>query len=241
MLLLCSWRQVPGDCSTVQPVAVLQGHSHPVLALLSGLTGRCSNWHCTAHHPAHCSTASKPPYVQGMSSPCHHPLSGASGSMWASGVIFTAVLAWHTYVDNVRHPKCHDPHLTCHPRAMPRTCEATAAAPACLPPCNSVALLSHCTQPTTHRHTFSPKKPTLPVAAAVPATHTAPEPSSSSSSSGSYLLSLDAEGWVGLWDTSTWVCLDLSRAAPLPSGCTPTLLAMVRGGGVSVCVCGGGS
>jgi hypothetical protein len=58
--------------------------------------------------------------------------------------------------------------------------------------------------------------------------------SSSSSSSGggvgSYLLSLDAEGWVGLWDCSSWVCLDMTRAAPLPPGCSPTLLLMVRGG-----------
>jgi hypothetical protein len=46
---------------------------------------------------------------------------------------------------------------------------------------------------------------------------------------GSYLLSLDAEGWVGLWDCSSWVCLDMTRAAPLPPGCSPTLLLMVRG------------
>jgi hypothetical protein len=35
---MCSWRRHSADAA-VQPVAVLQGHSHPVVALLSGLTG----------------------------------------------------------------------------------------------------------------------------------------------------------------------------------------------------------
>lgn len=47
-------------------------------------------------------------------------------------------------------------------------------------------------------------------------------------SGSSYVLSMDADGWVCLWDSSSWCCLDMQRAAPLPPGVTPVLLNMVR-------------
>jgi hypothetical protein len=121
--------------------------------------------------------------------------------------------------------------------------EASTSASLCLlvPAC--VALLPHFAHCNKHSLTLF----AMPLPAVTHDTNTAPEPSSSSdSSSGSYLLSLDAEGWVGLWDASSWVCLDMSRAAPLPPACTPTLLAMVsggggQGGGSARCVLGGGA
>jgi hypothetical protein len=51
--------------------------------------------------------------------------------------------------------------------------------------------------------------------------------SSSSSRSTSYLLSLDSEGWVGLWDESTCCCVAFQRAAPFPPGAEPYLLPLV--------------
>lgn len=43
----------------------------------------------------------------------------------------------------------------------------------------------------------------------------------------SYLLSMDADGWMCLWDSSTWCCLDMQRVAPLPPGVKPVLMPMV--------------
>jgi hypothetical protein len=39
---------------------------------------------------------------------------------------------------------------------------------------------------------------------------------------------MDAAGWVCLWDSNSWCCLDMQRAAPLPPAVTPVLLQMVR-------------
>lgn len=42
-----------------------------------------------------------------------------------------------------------------------------------------------------------------------------------------YLLSLDCEGWMCLWDVISWSCLDMQRVAPLPSGVQPHIITLV--------------